>query len=70
MGKYTKLWEYLVQSNRDTLKLTFEEVETIIGSKLNHSFLKCKKELLDYGYELKKISMKNKDIVFVKRSIN
>lgn len=70
MGKYTKLWEYLVQSNRDNLKLTFEEVEKISGSELNHSFLKCKKELLDYGYELKKISTKNKDIIFVKRSIN
>lgn len=62
MSEYLKLWEYAVQNNKDTLKLSFEDVERIGGNVLNHSFLNHKKELLDYGYEVKKISMKNRDI--------
>ncbi|MDD6498333.1 MAG: hypothetical protein PUD27_08175 [Solobacterium sp.] len=50
------------------MKLSFENVERISGNKLNHSFLNHKKELLEYGYELKKISMKSKDIVFIRKS--
>ena len=68
MNDYTKLWEYVAYSNEDTLKLSFENVERISGNKLNHSFLNHKKELLEYGYELKKISMKSKDIVFIRKS--
>ena len=68
MSDYLKLWEYVAQSNEDTLKLSFEDVERISGNVLNHSFLNHKKEPLDYGYEVKKISMKNKDIVFIRKS--
>lgn len=68
MSDYLKLWEYVAQSNEDTLKLSFEDVERISGNVLNHSFLNHKKEQLDYGYEVKKISMKNNDIVFIRKS--
>ncbi|MGN1405501.1 MAG: hypothetical protein ACI4WM_04475 [Erysipelotrichaceae bacterium] len=68
MSDYLKLWEYIVQRNEDVLKLSFDEIEKISGTKLNHSFLNHKKELLEYGFEVKKISMKNKDIIFIRKS--
>ena len=49
------------------LTLTFEETEHIAGVPLDHSFLKYKKELLAYGYEVKKISMKAQTVLFVKK---
>ena len=37
-----------------------------VQSNVNHSFLKYKKELIDYGYEVEKISMKEQTIIFNK----
>lgn len=39
----------------------------IAGVPLDHSFLKYKKELCDYGYEVVKISMKAQAVLFAKR---
>lgn len=58
MSKYLKLWEYIKEQSSDTLKLTYEEIETIAGVPLDHSFLKYKKELLEYVWQVKKIYMK------------
>ena len=58
MSKYRKLWEYIKEQSSDTLKLTYEEIETIAGVPLDHSFLTYKKELLEYGCQVKKIHMK------------
>ena len=66
MSKYLKLWEYIKEQSSDTLKLTFEEIETIAGVPLDHSFLKYKKELLEYGWLVKKIHMKEKSVEFIK----
>ena len=66
MSKYNSLWEY-VQSNRNqSFKMTFEEIRDIAGIPIDHSFLKYKKELIDYGYEVEKISMKKQTIIFNK----
>lgn len=66
MSKYNSLWEY-VQSNRNqSFKMTFEEIRDIAGIPIDHSFLKYKKELIDYGYEVGKISMKEQTIIFNK----
>ena len=46
MSKYNKLWEYIEKCNTQHLELTFEEINSIAGVPLDHSFLKCKKELL------------------------
>lgn len=62
MSKYSPLWEYIKQNNTD--KLTFSEIQTILGFPIDHSFLNYKKELVQYGYEVKKISMKNQTVVF------
>lgn len=65
MSKYIKLWEYIMDSNRDKLLLSFDEIEKISGVAMDHSFLTYKKELLEYGYKVNKISMKNETVEFV-----
>lgn len=46
--------------------LHFAEIEEIAGVPLDHSFLTYKKELLDFGWSVQKISMKNKTVAFEK----
>ena len=55
---------YLKSKNQDSYELSFEEIRNILGFDIDHSFLKYKKELLSYGYEVVKISMKDKKIIF------
>ncbi|MGN1114532.1 MAG: hypothetical protein ACI4RC_05365 [Oscillospiraceae bacterium] len=66
MSKYYILWEYVQSNGSQSLKLTFEEIQNISGIPLDHSFLKYKKELIGYGYEVGKISMKEKTVIFNK----
>lgn len=66
MSKYKVLWEYIKGNDKDEYKLSYESLENILGFKLDHSFLIYKKELNEYGYKVKKISMKEKYII-VKR---
>ncbi len=68
MGKYDALWNHVKKNGRDRFSLTFEEIEKIAGKPLDHSFLKYKKELTEYGYCVGKISMKEKKVVFEKIS--
>ena len=49
------------------LKLTFEEIQSIAGIPVDHSFLKYKKKLEEYGYQVGKISMKEQTINFIKQ---
>ncbi len=66
MSKYDSLWKY-VQSNRNpSFKLTFKEIQDVVGVPIDHSFLKYKKELIEYGYEVGKISMKEQTVTFNK----
>ena len=58
MSKYDLLWEYIKKEEKDTLKLSFEEIKNITGASIDHSFLRYKKELETYGYKVSKISMK------------
>ena len=67
MSKYSALWEYIQACGKPQLTLTFEETEQIAGVPLDHSFLKYKKELPEYGYEVQKISMKAQTVLFVKK---
>ena len=62
MSKYQPLWEYI--KAKSPAVLTFDEVEGILGFKIDHSFLNCKKELLLFGYQVSKISLKEKHIAF------
>ncbi|MFG6326290.1 MAG: hypothetical protein K1W00_05535 [Lachnospiraceae bacterium] len=66
MSKYNILWEYVQDKGTQSFKLTFEEIENIAGIPIDHSFLKYKKELMEYGYQVGKISMKEKTVIFNK----
>lgn len=64
MSKYNALWEYVQKTGKESFRLTFEEIQEIAGIPIDHSFLKYKKELTDYGYQVGKISMKEQTVIF------
>lgn len=66
MSKYDALWKWIGENGTDSFRLTYAEIEKIAGLPLDHSFLKYKKELADYGYEVVKISMKEQKVAFRK----
>ena len=66
MSKYTPLWNWIQENGEDSFKLTFAKIEQIAGVPLDHSFLKYKKELQEYGYQVSKISMKTETVAFEK----
>ena len=66
MSKYNTLWEYVQKSRKESFQLSFEEIQEIAGIPIDHSFLKYKKELTDYGYQVGKISMKEQTVLFHK----
>lgn len=66
MSKYNTLLKYLKDNNKDSYKLSFSEIKTILGFDIDHSFLKYKTELKDYGYEINKLSIKEEYIIFSK----
>lgn len=67
MSKYNPLWEWIGENGTDSVTLTFDEIRQIAGLPLDHSFLKYKKELSDYGYEVGKISMKAQMVNFIRK---
>ena len=66
MSKYDRLWEHVKKEDKDILLLSFEEIEKIAGVAIDHSFLNYKKELIDQGYRVSKISLKNQTVIFIK----
>jgi len=66
MSKYRALWEYVQKTGKESFQLTFGEIQNIAGIPIDHSFLKYKKELTDYGYQVGKISMKEQTVCFHK----
>lgn len=66
MSKYDPLWNCSKKNNEKNYKLTYDEIKNILGFEIDHSFLKYKKELENYGYVVVKINMKNKMIEFNK----
>jgi len=69
MSKYIKLWEYIQKMDISSIKLTFDEIKEILGISIDHSFLNYKKELVDYGYQVIKISLKEQTVLFNKINI-
>ena len=67
MSKYESLWRYIKENNKEEYKLSFDEVKRITGFDLDHAFLTYKKELLEYGYEFKKLSLKEKWVWIIKK---
>ncbi len=66
MNKYEPLWKYLKANNKENYKLSYTEIKNILGFDIDHSFLTYKKELKEYGYEVSKISIKEKTVTFNK----
>ena len=66
MSKYNTLWKFIEKNGSQTFKLSFEEIKDIAGIAIDHSFLNYKKELTEFGYEVKKISLKDKTVLFNK----
>lgn len=70
MSKYNDLWIYVdlifKQTDKEKLELSFSQIKDVVGIELDHSFLNCKKELLEYGYKVEKVKLKDKKIVFSK----
>ena len=67
MSKYNALWEFIEKSGTPQVQLTFDEIHKIAGIEIDHSFLNYKKELIQYGYEVGKISLKEKTVIFNKK---
>ncbi|EMS34303.1 hypothetical protein C943_03522 [Mariniradius saccharolyticus AK6] len=66
MSKYNPLWEFVQKEGKSQMKLSFDEIREILGMDIDHSFLNCKKELAEFGYQVGKISMKEKTVTFKK----
>ena len=66
MSKYDALWVWIRENGTDSFQLTFAEIEQIAGLPIDHSFLTYKKELMDYGYQVGKASMKEQTVFFQK----
>ena len=69
MSKYEPLWNYVKENKKENYKLTYKEIKSILGFEIDHSFLTYKKELKEYGYEVSKISMREKAVSFNKITI-
>lgn len=71
MSKYNPLWAFVKKNGpalgreAGSFKLTYNEIEKILGFPIDHSFLTFKKELLEFDYKVGKISMKEKTIQFI-----
>ncbi|OYS05891.1 hypothetical protein [Lactobacillus johnsonii] len=66
MSKFSPLWQYIKDNYDQEFQLSFDQIQKIVGLPIDHSFLTYKKELLDYGFKVGKISLKNKTVDFEK----
>lgn len=66
MSKYEKLWSYIKKCDKEAVTLTFDDIGSIADVPIDHSFLQYKKELIQYGWEVGKISMNERTVLFVK----
>ena len=48
MSKYEQLWKYLKDNQKENYKLSYEEIKSILGFDIDHSFLTYKKEATKY----------------------
>ena len=77
--KYRLLADYLYNCNKETIKLSYDEIENILGFKLPNSALVHRAfwanttthsialSWLNVGYETAEVDLKNKYIVFEKK---
>lgn len=66
MSIYEPLWKYLKENKKESYTLSFEEIKNILRFDMDHSFLTYKREAKEYGYQVEKISMKEKKVMFTR----
>lgn len=66
MSKYEPLWKALEENGGQLLRFSFDEIKGILGFEMDHSFLNYKKEAAQFGYQVGKISLKEKHVTFHK----
>ena len=66
MSKYNALWDNIAARNTARVTLRFAEIGQIAGVELDHSFLTAKKELLAYGWQVGRISRKDRTVTFAR----
>lgn len=66
MSKFLPLWQYIKDNHDQDFQLSFAQIQKIVALPIDHSFLNYKKELLNYGFKVGKISLKNKRVDFKK----
>lgn len=65
MSKNQPLWQWIRDNGTESFILTYTEIETILGFPIDHSFLSFKKELTEYGFSVRKISMMNTAVGYI-----
>lgn len=61
-SKYLPLWEHVAPLA--PVCMSFDEIAAVLGFEIDHSFLTYKAEAVDFGVTVKKISLKNKTVMF------
>ena len=64
MSKYEPLWRFLHADGSEKIELSFDRICEILGFQLDHSFLTYKKDCIQYGYQVDRISMKEQWVRF------
>ena len=64
MSKYDAPWSWVCENGTDRFTLSFDDIGPILGFPLDHAFLRFKKELPAYGWQVVKISMKEQTVLF------
>lgn len=64
MSKYDPLWQHVATQEGPSFTMTFDEIATVLGFDIDHSFLNFKKELAVSGWQVDKISLKQRTVNF------
>lgn len=64
MSKYEPLWKYLESNGNQQIQLSFDEIKGILGFEIDHSFLTYKKGAAQFGYQVRKVLLKEKQVNF------
>lgn len=69
MSKYEPLWNWIKENGADSFKMSYAEIENILGFPIDHSFLSFKNELSEFGFAVGRISMKEQTVSFERKGV-
>ena len=64
MSKYDALWIWIRENGTERFTLSFDDIGRIVGFPLDHAFLRFKKKLTAYGWQVVKLSMMEQTVLF------